>query len=277
MSEYNQITYVREVEPSAISEPHERKAVLAMQATALFDSDAFEKVNDELIRAASMIDAAPTMTYEDLIFVNPLEEKVYVLSEEPAVAEQEALFYTAHKSIEDTLEETIGALQISEFEIASASLQAASKKFGTFHKQLDTAAFDSFRPCFKGINGFPGPSGLFTAAIPIIDLLSHGGSNISDEEHARLVQDIDRKLYPRHQSKLLKELLMSEGPKVDMPLKPRRSIESLLNGFRKVHTASVRRFVPAALAGEAEGSGGVAEVADYLSSKMIDIRKEREQ
>ena len=273
MSEFNQTRNVREINPDIIPEPHERKAVLAMQATALFGSDSFENANDNLVKAASKIDAAATMTYEDLIFVNPLEAGAYVLSTDPGVASQEAFFYSSHKSIEDTLGETIAAILFSEFEIATASLQSAGKKFGGLYRELDPAAFAAFRPYFRGINGFPGPSGLFTAAIPIIDLLSHGGSNIIEEERRRLMEDTDRGLYPSHQSSLLKDLLVDEDPQVDMPNEVRTSVKSLLNRFRKVHTGSVRRFVPQALSAGAEGSGGVADVAGYLASKILNVER----
>jgi hypothetical protein len=269
MSEFNQTRNVRDVDPFMIPEPRERKAVLAMQAIAAFGSDAFESANNNLVEAASEIGTAATMTYEDLIFANPLGAGAYVLSEDQEVAMQEALFYRSHRSIEDTLGEAIGAIQISEFDIVTASLRNAGKEFGGLYRHLDPSAFATFRPYFRGINDFPGPSGLFTAAIPIIDLLSHGGSNITEEERVRLIEDTDRGLYPSHQSDLLRDLLAEEDPQVDMPEEVRLSVNSLLNRFRKVHTGSVRRFVPEALDADAEGSGGVADVAGYLASKMI--------
>lgn len=273
MTERNQTRNVREINPAAILEPHERKAVLAMQATALFGSDGFENANSNLAEAASRIGVPATMTYEDLIFVNTLETGAYVLSEDPTVAIQEALFYASHKSIEDTLGETIEAIRCSEFEIAAASLQNAGKKFGGLYRQLDPVAFAEFRPYFRGINGYPGPSGLFTAAIPIIDLLSHGGSNIAEDERTRLIKDTDRGLYPSHQSGLLRNLLVDECPQVAMPDEVRTVVKSLLNRFRNVHTGSVRRFVPEALDAGAEGSGGVANVAGYLASKMLRVER----
>jgi hypothetical protein len=273
MSEFNQPRNVREINPATIFEPHERKAVLAMRATVLFGYEGFENANNDLAEAASEIGAAATMTYEDLIFVNPLEAGAYVLSEDPSVASQEVLFYTSHRSIEDTLGETIEAIRFSEFGLVTASLQSASKKFGGLYRQLDPVAFAEFRPYFRGINGYPGPSGLFTAAIPIIDLLSHGGSNINEDERKRLIGDTDKGLYPSHQSNLLRSLLVDDRPQVDMPDDVRDSIKSLLNRFRKVHTGSVRRFVPEALDAGAEGSGGVADVAGYLASKILQVER----
>lgn len=274
MSECNQSIDVRDVDAATIADPHESKAVLAMQATALFGTDDFERANNSLIAAASELGVAATMTYEDLIFINPTE-RPYVLSDDPTVATQEVLFYTSHTSIEDTLAETITAIQCSEFDVVAASLRDAGKKFAGLYRRLDPVAFATFRPYFRGLNGFPGPSGLFTAAVPIIDLLTHGGSNITEKERARFINDTDRGLYPSHQSDLLKGLLVDEDPMVEMPDEVRISTNSLLNRFRRIHISSVRRFVPQALSAGAEGSGGIADVSGYLASKMLDIERNR--
>ncbi len=271
MNEINIMRNVADVDPSAISELRERKAVLAMQATALVGTEMFAVTNRDLHTVAADIGAAPTMTYEDLIFVNPLEDGTYVLSDDPVVAANEALFYRAHRSIEDVLAETIDAIQSGEFDAAVACVQHAGGELGSLYRQLDPKAFAAFRPYFRGINGYPGPSGLFTAAIPTIDLLTHGGRNIFDQERARLLQDIDRRLYPSHQSGQLRKLLEQEEPRLEMPAEARVALGSLLNRFRKVHTGSVRKFVPEALNAGAEGSGGVADVASYLSSKMLHV------
>ena len=273
MSEFNISRNVRDINPAEISEEHESKAVLAMQATALFGSDGFDNANNNLVKAARNLGAAATMTYEDLIFVNPLDVGAYVLSEDPKIAKQEALFYTSHKAIEDILAETIDAITAKDFDLVTESLDRVCTEFGGLFKRLDPEAFKAFRPYFIGINDFPGPSGLYTAAIPIIDLLTHGGSNISDDERAKLLEGIDEGLYPSHQSELLKSLLLEDNPQVYMPDDVRDSVKSLLDKFRKVHTNSVRKFVPEALyVGEA-GSGGVTDVAEYLASKMLKIER----
>jgi len=273
MSEFNISRNVRDIDPTVITERHERKAVLAMQATALFNSEGFDNANNNLVEAAHDLGAAATMTYEDLIFVNPLDTGAYVLSEDPIIAEQEALFYTSHRSIEDTLGKTIDAITAGDFDLVTKSLESVCIEFGSLYKQLDPDAFAAFRPYFIGINDFPGPSGLYTAAIPIIDLLCHGGSNISDDERARLIEGIDKGLYPSHQSDQLMSLLQEDNPQVDMPEDALNSVKSLLDRFRMVHTKSVRKFVREALdAGEA-GSGGVTDVAGYLASKMLQIER----
>ncbi len=263
------------VDPQGIEDQHEQKAVLAMRATALFGTGEFDAANSELTEAARLLGAAATMTYEDLIFINPVETAPYAISPDPGVAEQEALFYVSHKAIEDTLAEAIGALQLGESDLVTETLQDAIKSFGGLYRKLDPAAFEAFRPYFVGINGHPGPSGLFTAAIPIIDLLGHGGSNITYEERARLLRDIETGLYPSHQSGTLKDLLLTDNPQVDLSTEAQEVISTMLNRFRNIHTKSVRKFVPQALNAGAEGSGGVKNVAEYLESKVIEGKEKQ--
>jgi hypothetical protein len=267
----HQTINIREVEPSEIIDIRERKAALAMQATVLLGTEKFEAANTRLIDFANQLDVAPTMTYEDVVFANPLESTPYVLSEDPATAGHEVLFYRTHREIENNLAVTITCLQSGDFETAHQQGQAASDNFVGLYRKLDPEAFAAFRPYFRGLNNYPGPSGLFTAAIPIIDLLIHGGQNMPSEERARLLRDTRQGLYPSHQTELLASLLLSEQPRLDMPDTDRSAIVGLLNKFRKIHTGSVRKFVPEALTAGAEGSGGVADVAGYLASKLISI------
>jgi hypothetical protein len=268
------IKNVMSVDPQTIVDQHQQKAVLAMRATTLFGTEQFDDANNKLIELAGSLGAAATMTYEDLIFVNPVETNPYVISPDPGVASQEALFYASHKAIEDTLAEGIDALRLGEFNRVIETLQVAIKSFGGMYRKLDPEAFKSFRPYFIGINGHPGPSGLFTAAVPIIDLLGHGGSNIAEQERTRLLNDIETGLYPSHQSGILKELLLADDPQVDLPQTTQYTINMLLNRFRNVHTKTVEKFVPQALNAGAEGSGGTKNVSEYLESKVIETKGE---
>lgn len=270
------IRNVMDIDPQAIEDQYQQKAVLAMRATALLGTEQFDEANNELIKVAGSLGAAATMTYEDLIFVNPVEATPFVISPDAGVAEQEALFYASHKAIEDTLAEGIAALQLGEFNVVTETLQGAIRSFGGLYKKLDPVAFDAFRPYFVGINGHPGPSGLFTAAVPIIDLLGHGGSNIDDDERARFLSSIEAGLYPSHQSNMLQDLLLADDPKVELPEDTQAVIGRLLNRFRHIHTKTVDKFVPQAKNAGAEGSGGMKNVAEYLDSKVIkDMKGEK--
>ncbi len=281
---------VFEVEPDKIIDPFERKAVLAMQATGLYvqGDGAFEKTYKALQHASEVVAKPPTMTYEDVVFRNKIPADiedgyfpgVRVLSTKPDIAVSEAEFYRAHRRIEGKLYRVIGELMFSgpynsDETSPSKTLEAALAGIKDLHQHLGAEAFNAFRPYFTGLNGYPGASGLYSESIPIIDLLVHGGSNITDEERETMRENLDKGLYPNHNghSALFRALLDTDESPIMLPQTLKQGLERQLNQFRGRHMSTVRKFVPQAMTGTAEGSGGVANVADYLKSKIV--RNER--
>ena len=265
---------VLDIDPMSISDPygHGQKAVIAMQATALTvrGDERAPQTNKVLIDLSNGLGVAPTTTYEDLIFRNPLEREVYVMSREPQQAQNEAAFYVAHREIESHLTATIAALTTEAPEMSLQHMDDAVKRLVELYRHLSAEAFAGFRPFFTGLNGYPGPSGLFSAAIPTIDLLVHNGSNMNQEERKRMLDDLESGLYPSHQSEALIDLLVNnrEVPFNSIVI---NGVARYLNMFRRAHGASVKKFVPQVLESQAAGSGGVADVAGYLASKMVNI------
>jgi len=259
------VRYVLEVNPQSIDSPLEQKAVLAMQASALRGSEVFVEANDRLIAVADQLRLAPTLTYEDLVHRNPIDDGPYVMTSDPETAEHEGRFYLATRNIEQGLEAAIGALTIGEPEAAGSHLVQINRHAGGLFRNLSPKAFANFSEYFDGLNGHPGASGLFSASFPILDLLSNGGQNIDETERARILTDIDRGLYPSHQTTQLRELLLSDGHVIDMPVSVEAEISGLLNTFRAVHLKMYNKFLPE---GDA-GSGGVENVEPYLRSKMV--------
>lgn len=264
---------VMNVNASEVADDAERKAVLAMQATRHFvdGDDQYDQTNETLQGLAAELGAAPTMTYEDLIFVNPLHDAAYVVSDDPEVSQGEAYFYDSHRKIEYHLADGIEAIKFRDFDLAIDAMRGVVKGTVDLYRTLSPAAFSAFRPYFTGLNGYSGPSGQFTAGIPTIDLLSHGGRNITPQEKERLLTDLRRGLYPSHQSGDLEGLLTMDYPSVSMPERVRMELIRQLNDFRKVHIANVKKFAPQALNDGEPGSGGVLDVAGYLSSKLIPL------
>jgi hypothetical protein len=243
-----------------------------MQATALavHGDERAEEANDILIGLSRQLGVAPTMTYEDLLFRNPLEREVYVMSSTPQQAQNEAAFYIAHREIEINLGDTITALTEGTPDTSLQHMDSAIKRLVMLHRNLGADAFAGFRPFFTGLNGYAGPSGLFSAAIPTIDLLVHNGDNMNQDERERMLTDIEAGLYPSHQSDTLERLLVN-GSEADLSSTIVRGLIKRLNTFRRAHRGSVKKFVPQALESQAAGSGGVADVAGYLASKMVNI------
>jgi hypothetical protein len=312
MSEFNtqplKTQNVFEVEPCKIIDPFERKAVLAMQATGLFvqGDGAFEDTYEALKQASEVVDKPATMTYDDVVFRNKLPggieggyfPGVRVLSTEPGIAIAEAEFYRTHRHIEGKLYRVIGELMFlganPEFFGQGAyrkqpfsgpyspdetspgkTLEAALAGIQGLHQQLDPEAFNAFRPYFTGLNGYPGASGLYSESVPIIDLLVHAGVNITDEERETMRENLDKGLYPNYgeHSVLFRTLLDIDESPIKLPITLRQDLERQLNQFRGRHMCAVRKFVPQAMEGTADGSGGVTNVGDYLKSKVIRIEK----
>lgn len=295
---------VFEVNLNGIIDPFERKAVLAMQATGLFvrEDDGFEEANKTLMQVSETVGKPATMTYEDVVFRNKLPggieggyfPGVRVISTEPEIAEAEAEFYRTHRHIEAKLYRVIGELMFlganPEFFGRGAyrkqpfsgpyspdetspgkTLSSAVQGVKELHERLGPEAFSAFRPYFIGLNGYPGASGLYSESIPIIDLLVNGGQNISDEERETMQSNIEKGLYPNHDGKsvLFATLLDAEESPLELPEHVRKDLERQLNQFRGNHMRAVRKFVPQAMTGTADGSGGVSNVADYLKSKIV--------
>src|SRR5579872_6336298 len=158
-------THVFDVDRNAIEDPHRLKALIAMQAVVqLVDGDpAFVETDQELQAVAAVTGTASTPTYEDLIFSNPLAEGGYVMSRDPDTAQHEANFYRGHARIEQRLARAIEAIQVEDIDLAALAIRRAARMFQSdFNGSLDTRAFSAFRPYFKGINDYPGASGLYT-------------------------------------------------------------------------------------------------------------------
>lgn len=211
----------------------------------------------------------PTMTYEDVVFHNdPIHTRV--LSRDPVVAEAEAEFYRAHQRIERQFAVTIHHL-IEYGQYDGKSISKAADEIVGLNRGMDPAHFDQFRQFFVGINDYPGASALYSAAIPAIDLLVHGGSNMNDQERGRVRTSLGQGLYPQQPPypALLPELLDGNGPKLKLSTDDSALIIGGLNRFRRVHRGNVRKFLPGVLKGAEDGSGGVGEVGRFLNEKFI--------
>ncbi len=287
-------------------DPLNRKAVLAMQATGLFvdGDDRFEESNGLLHAAAQEVDRPPTMTYEDLVFINPVFGQVRVMAADPVAAGDEANFYQAHRIIEGHL---YGAIEKLVYLDANPDGHTEGREaFGpgareagfagteytpveelafavqgliALHTSLDAKTFSAFRPYFAGLNGYPGASGLYSESIPIIDLLVHGGSNLQSAERDQIAANLNDGLYPdqNNHAALLESLLAEEHPQMYLPEDTRLGMVRQLNGFRRLHRGSVKKLLPEVFSGKEEGSAGTVNVPGYLESKVIAIQRGSQQ
>jgi hypothetical protein len=272
------IICIKDIDPfDSIYDAKNQKAILAMQATKAFvlEDDNFEQLNNQLKVVAKKISKPATMTYEDLIFTNPVYNQTRVVSEDPLTAEHEAYFYRAHRDIEGHLANCVEILLSRQIapdnaQIAAGEMASAVNNIGQLYANLEPSDFTAFRPFFVGLNGYPGPSGLYSETIPILDLLVHGGSNIDHQQEEVILSNIFNGLYANNNgyNNILAKLLV-ERPETNLDSQNQTEMARLLNAFRKAHHNSVRKFVPEALTGQDAGSGGVTNVAEFLVSKFV--------
>lgn len=311
MSEINVIN-VSEINAETLNDPIRQKALLAMQATKQFvegDEKRFIDTNCRLLMIAGY-GIPPSMTYEDVVITNNDPEAILVMSNSDSIADAEARFYLAHAAIEKTLDKaiqelvahadihnTFPVLDEDEPPTIAALKEAKDERYGlkyTDSELIDPSEsiavvaahtkdlranikkedFAKFRPYFVGINGFEGPSGLYSCAVPIIDLLTHGGVNMGPEERTQIYKNLSHGLYPRRSgvyasSNLLHGLLNIVNVGLDLPEGVRRDVMSELDRFRAAHRGAVKRYIPGAIKGETAGTGGVTTVAEYLDSKIF--------
>lgn len=278
---------VFEIDPDLVDPVESRKAVLAMQATGfhVLGDGRFEQANDRLICLAQKIGKPATMTYEDVIFLNNTtgEAPVRVISESHDVAEQEAEFYQKHRVIENRLFTAVDILMQNyvyhshmtyrgRAELtAQMMIEEATDIVRSLYQSLSKEQFVQFRPFFVGLNGYPGPSGLYSASLPILDLLVHGGINIDFEEREKMHDNLEQGLYPsfKNGTLLLETLLNADKPQLDIFPKEKDTLLKRMRAFRQTHRESVKKLVPEAMDGTADGSGGMKNVAEYLDSKIV--------
>lgn len=130
----------------------------------------------------------PSLSYEDLIMINPLETDPRVTTT-GLTGELERRFYLGHLLIEDHFADTIDSLRRTVVLLESGAdpedaaqslgtarryLEKGRRIMGRFHRDLDAEQFNTFRPYFSQVGPHIGPSGRFTARFPVIDTLMAG-------------------------------------------------------------------------------------------------------
>src|SRR5690606_17471869 len=143
--------------------------------------------------------------------------------------------------------------------------------------KLNKEHFENFRRFYfrNEEKDIAGASGLYSGAIPIIDMLLYG----DQMSEARLSEfDRDEGLYPIHQQQLLAQARQlvsehgsvmnkyNENPSREIRLALRNLISEILK-FRRIHTGAVARHLSEVVTGEAEGSTGIKDVMKLLIAR----------
>lgn len=159
-------------------------ACMLRESVLAHDDAANSEVLDALVRrTANLSNSAPALTYEGVIYANPITEDPRTFSEGND-AQAEMLFYECHRRIERNLAQTLfhlSALLRSSagsrekkafvYESLVPAIERVTADMGNLLVELPEESFGSFRRYFSPSSrrNLKGPSGLFSAGVYALD------------------------------------------------------------------------------------------------------------
>lgn len=244
---------------TAIARPHADLALLDLKLLEISIVQQEGTPPDALIDLVDRFSVAtgqlPGLTYEDLIFTNPLtkDPRVFTAGE---IGQSELGFYNVHRAIEGRFAEAIpgmfdaitylrGGDNVSAWRVlagAAQELQQAYQHMYDIDTNMPKEHFQKFRTFFRPhpIRGTEGASGIFSAAFPTVDILLQGSTLDSSDE---VFTDTHMKYFPRRGREDIARArgLQSEGLTLaDFAVQPGQP-EELRQSVRQVFKA-VRRL-----------------------------------
>lgn len=247
----------------------------------------------------------PGLTYEELIYINPRTDmRTFTTGD---VGKSEYDFYVGHRMVEDQLAGTIRDVQeaglllkevgtkgikesVGLLTKASAYfygvipyLKAMETRMPTQHFKVETG----FRRYFSSRNRkgqeLKGPSGAFTAGIPIIEL-HLAGENLPEDSHNYLTNNFqyfprggDGQVLGRVEINVATEAvnngltLTAIADRLGNPPELMNSItelSDLIREFRGYHFRLVKKQLPEAVRDQVAGSGGEKTPGTFLRERM---------
>lgn len=235
----------------------------------------------------------PAITYEEIILINPPADHRTFTRGEPG--QSEADFYEGHRRIEAYLAQAINTV-----ELGIQALTSGSEDVGTVGVAIGTRAdyieqvihymhaigmkmpkehFAEFRPYLgtHPIRQTKGPSGAFTARIPILELLLAGEH--LPEEYMQYLEN-NKMYFPRSGRIQIDQArsMVEEGLTLTALSRRLGNPEALDGGidllgksirkFRGVHYKGVAHQVPGAISGHTRGTGGEIDPGTFLRERM---------
>lgn len=267
--------------------------------------DAPERLVHLVDEFAQVTNQPPGLTYEELIYINPRTDmRTFTAGE---VGKSEYDFYVGHRMVEDQLAGTIRDVQeagtvlddvgtkglnesVGLLTKASAYfygvipyLKAMETRMPTEHFKVETG----FRRYFNSRNRkgkeLKGPSGAFTAGIPIIEL-HLAGENLPEESHNYLANNFQ--YFPRggdgqvlgrveintateavNNGETLTAIADSLGNPPEL-MSSITELSDLIREFRGYHFRLVKKQLPEAVVDQVAGSGGERTPGTFLRERM---------
>ncbi len=252
---------------------------------------------------ASFVKRTPGLSYQGIILDNPSDDMRCFT--DGAYREHEVMFYETHQQIEKYLSPIIHTLlDIAETESITMEhlkvlrqMEDAEPRVTSLNEdlrlELDRNAFAHMRTFYTNKDrGLPGPSGLYSASFPVLDVLLNDTlapemfvvegddpyrmlpQNSEYTQHLVTAQDLLRAKTLRE--KIGGESLISFTEKVIAPQmeeqhwkifkETMRYLVLDISSFRHGHKRSVQKFIPEVLSGESQGTAGVLKTEDGESA-----------
>lgn len=242
-------------------------------------------------------EAPPVITYDELLLLNPVDD--FRTFTRGKVRESEAVFYLEQRFVEECLEYTIQKMRVAIDFLKSdttlnydTNIKRAFRALAGIESDLEPAIAamkdlgylpDGHLGVFRKyvsvhpVRNLKGPSGAFTARIPIMELLLHGEELQPDYMD---YFEANRKYFPRQgQTEVLEafeqvrngntltSLCYLHGDPPDL-MERINVIGKFLNVFRKSHIRSVAQQMPDLLKGDVPGTGGELNPGKFLRDRM---------
>jgi hypothetical protein len=244
---------------------------------------------------ANATDQLPSVTYEDLILINPSQDKRTFTC--GRAGQSEADFYEAHRIIEIYMDDVLRRLRWAIYFLSKqgeigvnkvcCQLKKSLEQFCIVIKYVDIIGvdmnkddFNLFRRYFQThpIRQIKGASGAFSASIPVADLLL-GGENLAEDHLSYLHHNMP--YFPRNGRKEINRALMMVQAGLTLNSlyravgKPEelgmilQELSHTVRVFRGKHYKAVEYQLPKVITGEEVGTG--RETGEFLH-KRIGIR-----
>lgn len=230
----------------------------------------------------------PILTYEDIVLSNPvLDIRVFTTGK---VGRHEADFYIGHNVIEQKLGhvlELLNGLRTSTIgkQVVELSVKQVHSLLDEVIELTEVIGFSMDKEAFKQFRVYigskmakdnktvleKGPSGAFSAKVPLIDLFLKG---YLSEEHSNYVKENSR-YFPRIEVELLLDLISHKIEPLKDVFKRKnydqsriQELEMKLKQFRGMHLRAVRHQIPEIFAGQASGTAGESDVQGFLKRRI---------
>lgn len=256
------------------------------------------KIGDNLRGLSDQIslltDRPACITYEDLVLINPRDDRR--LYTEGGVGESEDSFYEAHRLIEEKLDKVLSGMFSIARELAetgvdltgelaarmtslTADLESSYLELEKITMDLPKDDFAAFRRYYgpHPTRNLKGPSGQFSAALPVMDILLAGDRLPVGVVDYWLENEI---YFPYGGRQMMREAwnlvndvgsirkMTSKLGDPDELIQVIGEFDKALKVFRAKHYRGVSHQIPEALSGATTGTSGESDVAGFLKERI---------